>query len=84
MLTKLIAKYFQKKQSKECKDADILSSGEEYWSGKAVGGMWDKVGVLQFDFLMKQGLQSHYALLDVGCGSLRGGIHFIKYLVLTE
>ena len=46
----------------------------------AVGGMWDKVGKLQFDFLTTQGLKPEHKFLDVGCGSLRGGIHFIRYL----
>ena len=45
-----------------------------------VGGMWEEVGRLQFDFLVAQGLQPSHSLLDVGCGSLRGGVHFIAYL----
>lgn len=46
----------------------------------AVGGMWDEIGQLQFDFLSKQGLKKEHKLLDFGCGSLRAGLHFIKYL----
>lgn len=46
----------------------------------SVGGKWDEIGKLQFDFMLKQGLAPHHILLDIGCGSLRGGIHFIKYL----
>lgn len=45
-----------------------------------VGGLWDEVGKLQFDFLLQQGLQPNMKLLDVGCGCLRGGLHFIRYL----
>jgi len=45
-----------------------------------VGGLWDEIGKLQFDFLMEQGLQPHHYLLDIACGSLRAGIHFIPYL----
>lgn len=45
-----------------------------------VGGLWDTVGPLQFDFLVGRGLKPHHQLLDVGCGSLRGGAHFIEYL----
>ena len=45
-----------------------------------VGGLWDEIGKLQFDFLIKQGLKASDNLLDVGCGCLRGGIHFIDYL----
>jgi SAM-dependent methyltransferase len=46
----------------------------------AVGGMWEEIGELQFNFLVNQGLKPEMKLLDVGCGSLRGGIHFIQYL----
>src|ERR1700679_133746 len=46
----------------------------------AVGGMWDEVGQLQFEFLVSEGLAPDSYLLDMGCGSLRGGIHFISHL----
>ena len=45
-----------------------------------VGGMWDELGVLQLNFLKEQGLRPCHYLLDVGCGALRGGIHFTRYL----
>ena len=45
-----------------------------------VGGMWDEIGRLQFDFMVSQGLRPEHKLLDVGCGALRGGIHFVRYL----
>lgn len=47
---------------------------------QAVGGFWDEIGKLQFDYLVAQGLANHHHLLDVGCGCLRGGVHFIRYL----
>lgn len=50
------------------------------WHQSAVGGMWDQVGKLQFDFLVDHGLKAESYLLDVGCGSLRGGTWFIEYL----
>ena len=50
------------------------------WYKKAVGGLWQEIGKLQFDFMIKQGLMPEHFFLDVGCGSLRGGIHFINYL----
>lgn len=50
------------------------------WHREIVGGMWDEIGQLQFDFLLTQGLNRSDYLLDVGCGSLRAGVHFIKYL----
>lgn len=49
-----------------------------------VGGAWDEIGLLQLDFLKKQGLQPTHTLLDVGCGALRGGLHFISYLDVTN
>jgi SAM-dependent methyltransferase len=50
------------------------------WYKAAVGGMWEKMGTLQFDFLQAQGLTPGHCFLDVGCGSLRGGLHFVRYL----
>ena len=46
----------------------------------AVGGMWDVIGPLQFKFLISKGMQSDHKMLDIGCGSLRGGHHAIRYL----
>jgi hypothetical protein len=50
------------------------------WHREVVGGMWDLIGHLQFEFLIGQGLQPHHYLLDGGGGSLRGGVHLIRYL----
>ncbi|MBL8793779.1 MAG: class I SAM-dependent methyltransferase [Planctomycetia bacterium] len=38
------------------------------------------MGKWQFEFLRGQGLVPQDYLLDVGCGALRGGIHFVAYL----
>ena len=46
----------------------------------AVGGMWDYLGKFQLDFLIGKGLKPEHTLLDVGCGCLRGSLHFIRYL----
>jgi len=46
----------------------------------AVGGEWDEMGKLQYEFLIAEGLRPEHAFLDVGCGVLRGGLHFIRYL----
>jgi hypothetical protein len=45
-----------------------------------VGGLWDEIGSLQFEFLVNHGLKPHHYLLDIACGSLRAGVHFISYL----
>jgi SAM-dependent methyltransferase len=50
------------------------------WHREDVGGLWDELGKLQFDFLVAKGLEPRHFFLDVGCGSLRGGVHFIRYL----
>lgn len=47
---------------------------------KAVGGMWEEIGALQFEFLRAMNLRPHHTMLDLGCGTLRGGRHFIRYL----
>ncbi len=46
-----------------------------------IGGRWDELGELQFAFLKDKGLQPRHYLIDVGCGSLRGGVKFIEYLL---
>jgi SAM-dependent methyltransferase len=43
-------------------------------------GLWHQIGRLQFDFLVAAGLRPEHRMLDVGCGPLRGGQHFISYL----
>jgi SAM-dependent methyltransferase len=55
------------------------ASGDD-WHRRAVGGMWEELGKLQFEFLVGEGLSPEHLLLDIGCGSLRGGVHFIRYL----
>lgn len=50
------------------------------WHRGAVGGLWDQMGELQIDYLKRQGLLPEHCLLDVGCGSLRGGVRFVDYL----
>lgn len=45
-----------------------------------VGGMWEEIGRLQFDFLRARGLTPDSYLLDIACGSLRLGVKAIPYL----
>jgi cyclopropane fatty-acyl-phospholipid synthase-like methyltransferase len=47
---------------------------------EAIGGKWDEIGNLQFDFLKRRGLRPSNSMLDIGCGTLRGGRFFINYL----
>jgi len=45
-----------------------------------VGGHWDEIGRLQFEFMRSRGLEPHHRFLDVACGALRAGVHFIPWL----
>lgn len=45
-----------------------------------VGGMFEEIGRLQFEFLVSRGLQPRHTLLDIACGCLRAGVHLIPYL----
>ena len=47
---------------------------------RLIGGMWDAIGQLQFDFLKKMGLRPEHRVLDIGCGCLRAGVKLIPYL----
>jgi len=42
---------------------------------------YDLVAAMQFNLLTRLGLREDHYLLDVGCGSLRGGRLFIPYLL---
>lgn len=42
---------------------------------------WCKLGKIQFDFVISQGLKSDYKYLDIGCGNFRAGRHVMKYLI---
>jgi SAM-dependent methyltransferase len=42
--------------------------------------LWPMKRAFQIDFLRRQGLQPGHTVLDIGCGSLRGGAALIAYL----
>jgi SAM-dependent methyltransferase len=52
------------------------------WHRRTIGYVeeWEQHGQAQFDYLTGQGLRPEHYLLDIGCGPLRGGVHFIRYL----
>ncbi len=54
--------------------------GRPFDHRRYVGGLWDEIGELQLAYLVERGLLPHHNFLDVGCGSLRGGVRFIAYL----
>lgn len=41
---------------------------------------WNALGKMQFDYLVSHGLAPADHLLEIGCGNLRAGRHFIDYL----
>jgi SAM-dependent methyltransferase len=51
---------------------------KKYLGGGAKG--WDKRGTFQVEMMRALGMRPEHTLLDVGCGPLRGGIHFIGFL----
>jgi SAM-dependent methyltransferase len=50
------------------------------WYKHYGGGAWDVQGQRQLDFLREAGLRPQHYLLDVGCGTLRGGVKLVPYL----
>lgn len=45
-----------------------------------VGGRWEEIGRLQFEFLRARGLRPEHLFLDVACGALRAGVHLVPWL----
>lgn len=77
MFQKLLNTVFRKKTKRSKQGLKgIIDSGHRQY----VGGRWEELGKLQFDFLLSNGLQPEHTLLDIACGSLRAGRHFIAYL----
>lgn len=56
-------------------------SSENYRAFVGPKEKYDVIGSLQFSLLTFLGLREHHYLLDIGCGSLRGGKLFIPYLL---
>ena len=55
-------------------------AADSAWYRQRLRGDWDSEGDLQLEFLRGLGLRPDDYLLDVGCGALRGGTRFIRYL----
>jgi len=58
---------------------EVHQAGHRCFVGGS-GEYWAVIGELQFRFLVERGLTPSDLLLDVGCGALRGGVKFIRYL----
>jgi SAM-dependent methyltransferase len=60
----------------------VLTLNRRAWRHHLVGPVefWKMKRDFQMAFLRSQGLQAGHRLLDIGCGTLRGGIPIIAYL----
>src|SRR3989344_2962205 len=47
---------------------------------EAVGGRWELGSAGQIALLKRYGIEPRHTVLDIGCGSLRGGLNIIRYL----
>ncbi|EMF54139.1 MULTISPECIES: class I SAM-dependent methyltransferase [Streptomyces] len=41
---------------------------------------WERIGRMQFDYLLRHGLEPRHRMLEIGCGNLRAGRLFIDHL----
>jgi len=57
-----------------------ISSGSHRSFVSGTGGSWEEDGRAQLTFLQQQRLRPHHTMLDIGCGALRAGRHFVDYL----
>jgi len=76
LITALQRIAYRKRKLKKEGEPEIRRLGHRTY----VGGKWEEMGELQFNFLVRQGLTPADCLLDIACGSLRGGVHFINFL----
>jgi SAM-dependent methyltransferase len=59
----------------------LTETGADYRAHVGPAEAYDVLGALQFNLLTALGLREDHTLLDIGCGSLRGGRLFIPYLL---
>jgi hypothetical protein len=62
-------------------DTDRTIQSKHYRSHVGPPERYDLIGAMQFNLLTFLGLRETHYLLDIGCGSLRGGRLFIPYLL---
>ena len=61
-------------------DIEQQSKMESRHSLVGPANLWKSKRNFQIDFLLKKNLKPTATLMDIGCGTLRGGIPLIKYL----
>jgi len=76
LFAKIIKRFQKHKALKPKGRKGILKLGHREY----VGGVWEVMGKLQFDFMVNRGLKPNHVFLDIACGCLRGGRYFIEYL----
>jgi hypothetical protein len=80
--TKKLVPVAVKRPLRKALSARYLRYVDPDWHRRVIGNVphWEYMGKLQLDYLVERGLKPEHNLLDVGCGPLRAGIHFIEYL----
>jgi SAM-dependent methyltransferase len=80
--TKKLVPVAVKRPLRKALPARYLRYVDPEWHRRTIGNVpeWDYMGKIQLDYLVERGLKPEHYLLDVGCGPLRAGIHFIEYL----
>jgi SAM-dependent methyltransferase len=59
---------------------DTVTQGAARAVGNSDRGHWQRGGAKQFKYLCGHGLEPRHTLLEIGCGNLRAGYRFIRYL----
>ncbi len=75
MLT-TVRQMFENIRPRAAEETSLTKDGHQEF----VGGLWNEMGQLQFDFLVKRDLRPSHVFLDIACGSLRAGRLLIPYL----
>jgi len=60
---------------------DLPAGSHHYRAFVGPADKYDLASAMEFNLLTFLGLREHHSLLDIGCGSLRGGKLFIPYLL---
>jgi ubiquinone/menaquinone biosynthesis C-methylase UbiE len=60
--------------------ADTVVRGDARAVGNVERARWRELGKLQFTYLKGHGLRRDHRMLEIGCGNLRAGWRFIRYL----
>jgi len=79
-MTLFIKEYDMAKQYNELVFSDNDIKHKIYKNLIGSGRQWQERGKIQLDFMIKAGLKPYHVFIDIGCGPLRAGEYFIRYL----